>query len=73
MILLLPGYRRKSYLYDDIKRILLEDIPIISQIVLTGTINSSNTKVVAGKVITQICAKLGGVPWIMDELPLTQK
>lgn len=50
--MLLPGGKEGSDLYPDLKKILLEDIPIISQIVLTGTVNyAKNLKSVVAKLI----------------------
>lgn len=58
-------------MYNDIKRMLLEEKGLISQIVLTGTINrGGNLKHIVGKVLIQICAKIGGIPWVIDDLPL---
>ena len=52
----------------------LQEIPIITQIILTGTINfGKNLKSITTKVLTQICAKTGGIPWIIDNLPLFDK
>jgi hypothetical protein len=49
---LLPGGKDGSDLYPDLKRLLLEEIPIISQIVLTGTINyGKNLKTIVSKII----------------------
>jgi aubergine-like protein len=71
---LLPGGKDGSDLYPDLKRLLLEEIPIISQIVLTGTINyGKNLKTIVSKIIAQICAKIGGVPWVVDGMPLFDK
>lgn len=53
---------------------LLQDLPVISQVVLTGTVNyGKNLKTIVAKLITQICAKIGGVPWAIDHLPLFDK
>lgn len=60
-IVLLPGSRGKSVLYDEIKRLLLEEIPVVSQIVLVGTIRAGkNLRSIVSKVLIQICAKIGG-------------
>ena len=72
--MLLPGGKDGSDLYPDLKRMLLEEIPVISQIVLTGTINyGKNLKSIVAKIITQICAKIGGVPWCIENLPFCDK
>jgi len=38
VVLLLPGQKGKCTHYDDVKRYLLEEFPIPSQVVLVGTI-----------------------------------
>jgi aubergine-like protein len=50
---------------------LLEDIPVVSQVVLTSTINrGKNVRSIVSKVLVQICAKIGGIPWTVDKMPL---
>lgn len=39
IILIIPGKNGRSQLYRELKRVTLEEVPIISQIILTGTIN----------------------------------
>jgi aubergine len=42
--------------------------------VLSGTINfGKNLRSITTKILTQICAKAGGIPWTIDELPLFNK
>lgn len=38
VVLILPGTKARCALYDDVKRFLLEEYPIPSQVVLTSTI-----------------------------------
>lgn len=38
VVLLLPGTKARCPLYDDVKRFLLSEYPIPSQVVLTSTI-----------------------------------
>lgn len=66
-ILLLPGSKGNCVLYDELKRLLLEEIPVISQVVLVGTIRAGkNLRSIVSKILIQICAKIGGVPWTVD-------
>ena len=70
----MPGSQGRSVLYNEIKRLFLEEIPIVSQIVLVGTIRSGkNVRSIVSKVLIQICAKIGGVPWIIDKIPLLER
>jgi aubergine-like protein len=53
---------------------LLEEIPVVSQVILTGTMNSGkNLKVIVGKILIQINAKIGGVPWAIDDMPIVDE
>lgn len=38
VVLLLPGQKGKCNLYDDVKKFLLTEFPIPSQVILTSTI-----------------------------------
>jgi len=70
IVLLLPGQKGKAPLYDDLKRLLLKDIPVPSQVVLTNTIaKGKNVRSICSKILIQMCAKIGGEPWAIDNLP----
>jgi len=70
VVLLLPGSKGRCNLYDDVKRFLLEEYPIPSQVVLTSTIQrGKNLRSIISKVLIQMNAKLGGTPWAVDALP----
>jgi len=74
VILLIPGNRGRSQLYHDLKKLMLEEIPVISQVVLTGTVNyGSNLKAIVSKIVAQMCAKIGGIPWAVDAMPFMDK
>ena len=74
VILLIPGNLGNSQLYHDLKKLMLTEIPIISQVVLTGTINyGKNLRAIVSKLLAQICAKIGGIPWVIDDMPFTDK
>jgi len=73
-IVLLPGSKGNSVLYNEIKRLLLEEIPVVSQIVLVGTIRAGkNLRSIVSKILIQICAKIGGVPWTLEDMPLLER
>ncbi len=56
------------------KRLLLKEIPVPSQVVLAGTISKGkNVRSIVSKILIQICAKLGGIPWAIDNLPLMDR
>ena len=74
VVLLIPGQKGKSSLYDDIKRFLLTSYPIPSQVVLANTISKGkNLRSIVSKILIQMNAKLGGIPWAVDNLPFMDK
>ena len=67
VVLLLPGSKGRCNLYDDVKRYLLTEFPIPSQVVLTATIQrGKNLRSIVSKILIQMNAKVGGVPWAVD-------
>lgn len=74
VVLIIPGQKGKSQLYDDLKRFLLTEYPIPSQVVLANTISrGKNLRSIISKVLIQMNAKLGGIPWAVDNLPFMDK
>lgn len=73
-VLLLPGAKGKTSLYDDVKRFLLAEFPVPSQVVLCNTISKGkNLRSIVNKILIQITAKIGGIPWTVDALPFMDK
>lgn len=74
VVLILPGGKGRTPLYDDVKRFLLTEYPIPSQVVLAQTIQrGKNLRSIISKVLIQMNAKLGGIPWTIDNLPFMDK
>ena len=74
VVLILPGAKGKCALYDDVKRFLLTEYPIPSQVILAQTIQrGKNLRSIISKVLIQMNAKLGGIPWAVDNLPFMDK
>ena len=70
VVLLLPGTKARCPLYNDVKRFLLTEYPIPSQVVLTSTIQrGKNLRSIVSKILIQMNAKVGGIPWAVDKLP----
>lgn len=72
-VILLPpmGNERKSNLYPPIKTFLTASVSSPSQVIQTATIKrAKGLRSVINKVIVQICAKMGDIPWACQELPL---
>ena len=52
VILLLPGKQGQSDLYPDLKRLLTQEIPTVSQAILTTTINyGKNLRLIVSKIV----------------------
>lgn len=74
LIFLLPGMKKNGKFYTEIKEILLKDIPIPSQVVLLKTIQAQKgLRSICNKILVQICAKIGGVPWTINHMPFNDK
>ncbi|CAG9312433.1 unnamed protein product [Blepharisma stoltei] len=74
IVCVLPGQRGKSRLYDDLKRLTFSQLPVPSQCILNGTLKKDKgLRSVVNKVMMQINAKAGGIPWAMQGLPLTDQ
>lgn len=70
IVCILPGMKGKAPLYDDLKKLMLKDLPVPSQVVLANTISrGKNLRSICSKILIQICAKIGGEPWAMSQLP----
>lgn len=72
IILIIPG--RKGHcnlLYEDLKKLLISDIPIPSQMILAQTIERAKSALytVTNRLIMKLTAKIGGEVWAIDELP----
>lgn len=71
IVCLLPGQKGRCNLYDPVKSMMLKDFAVPSQVVLTSTISrGKNVRSIVNKILIQINAKIGGVPWAVDKLPL---
>jgi len=73
-VLILPGGKGKGINYNELKRLLKTDIPIPSQVILSSTLKKDKgLRSVINKVLIQICAKVGGETWGIDNLPFTNQ
>ena len=74
VVLILPGQKGKAPLYDKLKMMLVTEVPVPSQVVLSGTISKGkNLRSIVAKILVQINAKIGGEPWCVDQLPFMDK
>ena len=71
---LLPGAKKQGMNYDKIKRLLINNLPVPSQMILTSTIAAGkNLRSIITKLLVQIGAKVGAVPWAIDDLPFASE
>lgn len=67
---ILQGPKGKGFNYNEIKRYLLQEKGIPSQMILLNTISKGkNLRSIINKVLMQMCAKVGGEPWAIDKMP----
>ena len=70
VLCILGGAKGKGIFYNEIKRYLFARMSIPSQIILVSTImKGKNLRSIINKVLMQICAKVGGEPWALDQMP----
>ena len=72
VVALLPGPKKAAPLYKEVKR-HCHSAGVPCQVVLTKTLMSSGLRSICNKVLTQMLAKLGGVPWGMDAMPFSDR
>ena len=61
-------------MYDQIKKCLITQMPVPSQVILHNTISrGKNLRSIVNKILIQINAKLGGEPWAVSDMPFTNK
>ena len=72
-IWILPGRKNQGQHYDNLKKLLVNNIPVPSQMILGSTISrGKNLRSIISKMLIQLKAKLGGTPWAIDNLPFTK-
>ena len=73
-VFLLAGPKKNGQYYTEIKKLLIKDRPVPSQVVLIKTILAGKgLRSICNKILIQICAKIGGIPWTISNLPYTDK
>lgn len=72
-IFILPGRKNQGMHYDSIKQLLVNHLPVPSQMILGSTISRGrNLRSIINKMLIQFEAKVGGTPWAMDRMPFTR-
>lgn len=68
MVFILPGQKKQGKCYGDIKKLLIKEMPVPSQVVLASTISrGKNLRSIVTKILIQMNAKMGGIPWSIKE------
>ena len=74
VVLILAGQKNNAPLYSPLKRLLIETLPVPSQVVLANTISrGKNLRSIVNKIFMQMTAKIGGQPWGISDLPLCDR
>ena len=72
-IFILPGRKNQGMHYDNLKKLLVNHLPVPSQMILGSTISRGrNLRSIINKMLIQFEAKVGGTPWAMDRMPFTK-
>ena len=71
IVCIIPGSKNKSPLYDQLKQLTFKDFPVPTQMVLVSTLRKERgVRSVINKILIQMNAKVGGIPWGMRGIPL---
>ena len=71
---ILPGNKKKGTNYDKIKQFLINNLPVPSQMILVNTIShGKNLRSIVTKMIVQMGAKIGSIPWAINDLPFSDR
>lgn len=72
MICIVPGSKKSSPIYHELKHFLQTECKVVSQIVLKGTMRKGNLRSIVKDIIVQISAKIGDIPWKVSKLPFSK-
>jgi aubergine len=74
IVLILQGNKNGAPHYEGIKKLLMTERPVPSQVILSNTISrGKNLRSICNKILIQINAKIGGEPWALSDMPLMNK
>ena len=74
VFLVIPGNRGKGFFYNEVKSFFTHEVGIPCQVMLEGTLKKDRgLRSVINKILIQICAKIGGEPWVIDQIPCKSK
>ena len=74
LLCLIPGNKMSNPLYNALKRFTLNEKPVPTQCVLAATIKKGkNIRSILNRVLMQICAKVGGIPWAITDVSFKNK
>lgn len=74
VLIVMPGNRGKGFFYNELKLYLTCQLGIPSQVILEGTVRKERgLRSVVNKLLIQICAKIGGEPWVFKDIPCSKE
>lgn len=73
-LFIIQGKKQASPVYHELKKVLVSEVPIPSQMVLAETLSKAKgIRSIANKIFIQCNAKFGGTPWGFKDLPMNDK
>ena len=73
-VFVIQGKKKASPVYHELKKILVEEVPVPSQMILADTLSrGKGIRSIANKLFIQCNAKFGGTPWGFYNLPMCNK
>ena len=74
VVFILPGQKGKGKCYSEIKSLLIRKIPCPNQVIIASTISKGKNLIsICNKILIQMNAKMGGIPWSMSNMPFADK
>lgn len=76
ILLVLSGRKKEGLHYKELKQMTIKEFGIPTQVILVSTIKNvqgGRLRTIANKLLVQMCAKVGGIPWAINNLPFTSQ
>lgn len=72
-VILSPGKKKNSVIYDDVKRFFLREFCVPIQVVIAETMNGKGVRSIVNNILVQMATKSGGTPWFISQFPFQEK
>lgn len=76
ILFFLNGRKKEGKYYKELKQLTVKRYAIPTQVILVSTIRNAQggkLRTIANKLLVQMCAKVGGTPWSINQLPFNSK